>query len=113
MRIAKPLASALALLALLCACTAAVDEKNLVGKWRSSKLATPIFLYANGEWEIKTDDGGVLQYGVWKVKDRSITWSYKVGAQVGHDWDPIVSSAPREFRVKENDGSVTTFNRLD
>jgi hypothetical protein len=43
------------------------------------------------------------------VKDRKITWSYKVDGQVGHDWDPIVASTPREFKVKENDGSVTTF----
>ena len=98
---------------LLGACGSSVDEKNFVGKWRSSKLATPIYLHANGDWEIKTDDGGVLQYGVWKVKNRSITWSYKLGGNIGHDWDPIVSLAPREFLVKEHDGSVTRFTKLN
>jgi hypothetical protein len=115
-RVLKPFVSVSAVLyvlLLLSACKGAVDEKHFVGKWRSSKLETPIYLNAHGEWEIKTDAGGVLQYGVWKVKDRKITWSYKVGGQLGHDWDPIVASAPREFKVRENDGSVTTFTKLD
>ncbi len=37
-----------------------ITEKNFVGKWKSSKLETPIYLYATGEWEIKTEDGIVL-----------------------------------------------------
>jgi len=94
-------------------CKRQIDERNLVGKWQSSRLETPIYLHANGEWEIKTDDGAVLQYGVWKVKARHITWSYKIDSQFGHDGDPIVSSTPREFRVKENDGTTTTFRKLD
>jgi hypothetical protein len=115
-RALKPLVSVLAavcVLVLLSSCKGAIDEKHFVGKWRSTRLATPVYLHANGEWEIKTDEGGVLQYGVWKVKGSKITWSYKIDSQFGHDWDPILSSTPREFRVKEDDGTITTFTKLD
>jgi hypothetical protein len=94
-------------------CQKPVIEQNLVGKWQSSRLTTPIYLHANGEWEIKKDDGGVLQYGIWRLNGRNITWSYKAGSKIGHDGDPIVSSTPHEFRVRENDGSTTTFKRLE
>jgi hypothetical protein len=107
------LLAGLSLLFLVGACGGKIDEKNLVGKWRSSKLATPIYLHANGEWEIKTDEGAVLQYGVWQLKGKNIIWTYKVDARIGHDGDPIVSSKAREFRVKESDGSITTFDKLD
>ncbi|MFM9970169.1 MAG: hypothetical protein ACKVQK_17400 [Burkholderiales bacterium] len=98
---------------LLVACGEKFEEKDFIGKWRSSKLTTPIYLHANGSWEIKTDDGAVLQFGVWRIKDKSIVWTYKVDARVGHDGDPILSSTPREFSVRENDGAITTFVKLD
>ena len=90
-----------------------INERNFVGKWKSSKLTTPVYLYANGEWEIRTDDCGVLQYGVWQYGDRKLTWSFKIDSQIGHDVNAVLSASPREFRIKEGDGSATTFSRLD
>ncbi|MBI5889220.1 MAG: hypothetical protein HZB47_00900 [Nitrosomonadales bacterium] len=90
-----------------------ITEKNFVGKWKSSKLETPIYLYANGEWEIKTDKGAVLQYGIWQYKGDKIIWSFKVNHSVGHDANPVLAATPTEFRLGEADGSTTTFSRLD
>ena len=107
------LLTAVSLLFLVSSCGGKIEEKNLVGKWNSSKLATPIHIHANGDWEIKTDEGAVLQYGVWRLKGKNIIWTYKLESKIGHDGDPIVSSTPREFRVKENDGTTTIFKKLD
>ena len=99
----------------LCGCSdrEAITEKSFVGKWKSSKLTTPIYLYANGEWEIKTEDGAVLQYGVWQYWDEKIIWSYKIGANIGHDTNDVLSATSREFQVQESDRTATTFERLD
>jgi hypothetical protein len=91
----------------------AIDAKHLVGKWKSSKLATPLYLHANGEWEIKTADGAILQFGVWEYKDRKIIWSYKVDSHIGHDTNPVLSAKPAEFRLRESDNTTTIFTRLD
>lgn len=91
-----------------------ISQKDFVGKWKSSRMATaPLHLRDNGECEIVKDDGTVLQYGVWQYKDSAILWSYKVDYQVGHDMNVVLSAAPREFQLREKDGSVTTFARLD
>lgn len=90
-----------------------VTEKSFVGKWKSSKLETPIYLYENGEWEIKKDGGGVLQFGVWQYKDKQLVWSYKIGSQVGHESNAVLIATPREFQVQERDKTTTTFVRLD
>lgn len=90
-----------------------VADKNFVGKWQSSKLATPIYLYKNNEWEIKKDDGQLLQYGVWQYKDKQLIWSYRMGSDVGHDVDPILEVEENSFKVLEADKSITTFTRLD
>ncbi len=90
-----------------------VTEKHFIGKWKSSKLATPIYLYENGEWEIKSEAGAVLQYGVWEFKNNNLIWSYKVDGFVGHDPNFIVSATSREFQLREGDGKVTTFSKLD
>lgn len=90
-----------------------ITEKDFVGKWKSSKLETPIYLYATGEWEIKTEDGAVLQFGVWQYKDKKIIWSYKIDANVGHDVNAVLSATSREFQVQENDRTTTTFSKLD
>lgn len=89
-------------------------ETNFIGKWRSSKLATPVYLYANGEWEIKTEEGSILQYGIWQYKNNKIIWSFKQSdSSILHDVNPVLSATPREFQVQENDRSITTFNKLD
>ena len=90
-----------------------LTDKNFVGKWQSSKLATPIYLYENNEWEIKKNDGSLLQYGVWQYKDKQLVWSYKMGSDIGHDVDPILEVETNTFKVLEADKSITTFTRLD
>jgi hypothetical protein len=90
-----------------------ITEKVFVGKWKSTKLATPVYLYDNGEWEIKTEGGTILQFGVWHYEDNKIRWTYKVNSQIGHDINPVLSATSMEFKVKESDGTTTTFSRLD
>lgn len=104
---------AAALLLSGCADREDITEKHFVGKWKSSKLATPVYLYANGEWEIKTEEGAILQYGVWEYKGKRIVWSFKVDSQIGHDVNPVLSATLREFRLLEGDKTTTTFTRLD
>lgn len=96
-----------------CSRSDALNEKYFVGKWKSSRVTTPVYLYENGEWEIKADDGSVLQYGVWQYKDNKIMWSFQIDNQMGHDTNVILSSSPKEFQLRENDRSVTTFTRLE
>jgi hypothetical protein len=90
-----------------------ITEKLFVGKWKSSKLTTPIYLYENGEWEIKSDAGAVLQYGIWEFKNNNIVWNFKVDGYVGRDPNPVLSATPREFQLRESDGKTTTFSKLD
>lgn len=105
--------TALLLLALVaCGGETPVSPRSFVGKWKSSKLETPLFLYENGEWEIKQEDGSILQYGVWEYRDGRIIWSFKVGAQIGRDANAVVSVADKEFRLREG-AQLTVFQRLD
>jgi hypothetical protein len=106
---------ALLLVALICTGCGGdtATEKTFVGKWKSSKLENPVYLYDNGEWEIRTADGAILQYGVWQYKDNKIRWSFKADSHVEHDVNAVVSATPKEFQVKESDGTTTTFSRLD
>lgn len=83
------------------------------GKWQSSKLATPIHLYANGEWEIKTDIGVILQYGVWEFKNKKIIWSFKAGSYIKHDANTVLSVSPQEFTLLEENNSTTIFRKLN
>ena len=89
-----------------------VTEKIFVGKWQSSKLATPLYLYENGEWEIKKDDGAILQYGTWQYKDRQILWSFKVDSTVGHDVNPVLVASSKQFQLRESDQTITSFDKL-
>ena len=89
----------------------AISEEMFVGKWRSSKLTTPLYLFKNGDWEIKQDDGTVLQYGIWEYKNKKITWSYKIGSSIGRDVNPVLSVTPNEFKIIEGDKSTTSFTR--
>lgn len=90
-----------------------ITDKNFVGKWQSSKLATPILMYENNEWEIKKGDGSVLQYGVWQYEEKQLVWSYQMGSDIGHDVDPVLEVEKNTFKVLEADKSITTFTRLD
>jgi hypothetical protein len=89
-----------------------VTEAAFTGKWQSSKLETPTYLYPNGEWELKKDDGTILQYGVWRYEDKKIIWSFKAQDGFIHDPNPVLSFKPDEFKLKEKDGTTTIFTRL-
>jgi hypothetical protein len=91
----------------------AVSERAFVCKWKSSRLATPLFIYANGEWETKTEEGGILQYGVWQYEKDRIVWTIKMKDRITKDPDAVTSVKPSEFKVRESDGSITTFSRME
>jgi hypothetical protein len=91
----------------------AADRKVFIGKWQSSRLATPLYLYENSEWEIKQDDGAVLQYGIWEYKNKKIIWSHKIGNRLEHDINPVIMAEPKKFQVRESDQSITSFEKLD
>lgn len=106
----------LAMFALLGGCTGrdAPIAANFVGKWKSSRMiSTPVHLYGDNEWEIISDDGAVMQYGVWQYKDNRILWSFKTAEGVIHDKTRVLSVTPDEFRIRERDGSTTIFSRLE
>jgi hypothetical protein len=104
----------LAVTSLLAACGAKnqASAAAFVGKWKSSKLTTPLYLYPNGEWEIKTDEGGVLQFGLWEYQDGRLVWLFKSGARISRDVNPVIAVTDREFQLREG-SLVTVFNRLD
>ena len=88
-----------------------VSPASFVGTWKSSKLTTPLVLYENGEWEIRKDDGGVLQYGIWEYRDGRIIWTVKLDGKLMQDPNPVVSVSANEFQLREN-GQITTFKRI-
>lgn len=110
-RLVKIIASTLLILAL--AGCQRISAENFVGKWQSSRAVTPIHLAANGEWEIRQDDGTILQYGVWRYEDKKIVWSIKQGGRVIDDPTPVLAVERAEFRLQERDGATTVFRRLD
>jgi hypothetical protein len=96
-----------------CAKTETDPRQLFIGKWESSRLVTPIHLYENGEWEIKRDDGAVLQYGVWEYKDKRIIWTHKSGSQVSSDANPVIQMKPSSFHLRESDGEITAFKQIE
>ncbi|MGB4062710.1 MAG: hypothetical protein WBK19_02675 [Azonexus sp.] len=90
-----------------------IKASDFVGKWQSSRAVTPIHLAANGEWEIRRDDGTILQYGVWRYVDKKIIWSVKQGSRVIDDPTPVLTVERKEFKLQERDGATTVFQRLD
>jgi hypothetical protein len=105
-------AAALLCLALLAACSREPRPEQFAGKWKSSRLATPLHLHANGEWEIRADDDAVLQYGVWQLQGSTFVWSISQGGRLAHDPNAIVAVRADRFELRERDGSVTVFERL-
>jgi hypothetical protein len=105
---------ALALLcgAALAACSPQPRPEQFAGAWKSSRLTTPLHLHPNGEWEIRTAEGAVLQYGVWQLRDRTFVWSIRQDGGLLHDPNPIVAVKADRFELRERDGSVTVFQRL-
>ena len=106
-------AAALVLQAAACSGQPAPRHEQFVGKWKSSRLATPLHLHRSGEWEIRTDEDQVLQYGVWQLQDRRMVWSIKMDGRLNHDENAVLSVGQRRFELRERNGSVTVFERLD
>lgn len=107
------LAAALLVLALVaCGKREPYSPAQFVGKWKSSKLETPLVLYENGEWEIRKDDGAVLQYGLWEYHDGRLVWLIKMDGKLHRDVNPVLAADKKEFRLQEGP-SVTVFQRLD
>lgn len=73
----------------------------------------PLQMQANGEWEIKSADGTALQYGVWQVQGRRMVWTIRIDGRITHDENAIVSVSPRRFELREQDGSLTRFDRIE
>ena len=96
-----------------CSSRDTIVENNFVGKWKSSRSTTPLFLNENGSWEIKTYEGAVLQYGIWEYKDKKITWVYKVGTKIHRDVNEVLMVKQRQFKLRESDGSLSVFDKLD
>ncbi|MBS1144834.1 MAG: hypothetical protein H6R14_2240 [Proteobacteria bacterium] len=90
-----------------------ISDKDFVGKWQSSRAVTPIYMMANGEWEIRKDDGTILQYGVWRYSDKKLIWSIRLDGRIIDDANPVLSVERSTFQLKERDGATTVFRRLD
>ncbi len=92
----------------------AFNTKDFVGKWQSSRLSMPMYLDEHGGWEIRTEEGSTLQYGVWmyKSQDRAIEWVFKNPSGITRDVNPVLSVTPDEFVLRERNGSITTFSRI-
>ena len=89
------------------------ETAQFVGKWKSSRAETPIRLYNNGEWEIQAPDGSIQQYGVWQLVDKKILWSNLHNGRISHEAKTVLAVSPREFKLRERNGSTTTFVKID
>jgi hypothetical protein len=90
-----------------------LGDNYFVGKWHSSKAKTAIRMDERGEWELLASDGSVAEYGVWQYFDNKVMWSVMTDGNMHHDINAVMSAGPKEFTLRERDGSVTTFARLD
>lgn len=106
------IALALFVAVLLAACSRDPRPEQFAGRWKSARLATPLLLHPNGDWEIRADDGTVLQYGVWQLQGRTFVWSIRQEGRLVHDPNAIVDVRKDRFELRERDGSVTRFERL-
>ncbi len=68
-------------------------------------------LTASGRFAATTAE---LQYGLWQLQDRSILWGVRAsdGRRV-QEATPVVSVGERRFVLREQDGSLTSFERLN
>lgn len=98
----------------LSACGAKTQATHafFVGKWKSSKLSMPVVLLDNGEWEIRSENGDVLQYGLWEYRGDSIVWRFKRGSETLTEVNPVIYAKDREFRLEEG-GQTTVFLRIE
>lgn len=92
-------------------CTQPISGQEFVGEWTSSRTLTPIHVVANGEWEIRADDGAVLQYGLWRYEHPRLIWTLRQAQRLQDDVTVVLSVQPDEFRLREANGEVTVFHR--
>jgi hypothetical protein len=97
---------------LLTACQPSTQATDFVGKWVSSRTNIPVHIAANGEWELKTDEGSVLQYGLWRYESHKLIWTIRQGGRLMDDPNPVLSVAKDEFRLRELNGDETVFRRV-
>jgi hypothetical protein len=95
-----------------CSKEAPYKEKDFVGTWKSTRSTAPLYMYEDGVWESKKESGEIEQYGVWMYTAGKILWTVRVNEQILHDPNPVLSVEPDEFKLREQDGSVTTFTRI-
>ena len=114
LRALRALAAGFLLLTLLaCSREPTPTAKSFEGKWKSSKMVTPLYMHPNGEWEIKKDDQRVLQYGIWQYRDNAIAWTFKLNGEVFSEVNAVVATGATGFKLRETDGSISTFSKLD
>lgn len=90
----------------------ASDPATFVGKWESSRSKTPTYIFPNGEWEIRRDESKAIEFGVWRLERGSLIWTFKDHSGYRDDVNPIMSASRVRFKLREMDGSVTTFDRV-
>jgi hypothetical protein len=91
------------------------QASHIIGVWNSSRMnSRSVHLLANGEWEVR-DAGSPkpLQFGLWRIEGRWLVWTYKRGALVILDKTQFESFEHRGFTLREQDGSLTRFTRVD
>lgn len=113
-----PVAVAMSLLVMFvpgCARDPEPQPQQFVGTWKSSRLASrPLHLLANGDWEIRSEVAAQpLQYGVWQLQGRTLLWTFRLDGKTVHDQNRIESFDSGRFVLREQDGSLTSFARLN
>ena len=111
-------AAAISLLVTLapgCARDPEPQPQQFVGTWQSSRLASRLLhLLANGDWEIRSEGAAKpLQYGVWQLQGRTMLWTFRSNDETVHDKNRIESFDSGQFVLREQDGSLTSFARLN
>lgn len=89
-----------------------ITPESFVGKWNSTRLANPLLIQSDGEWAVKTAQGEVIQTGSWQYRDRQFLWAVRLGDQIEHEVNAVVEVKPGQFKLKEKDGSITTFTKI-
>jgi hypothetical protein len=71
-------------------------------------------MLTNGDWEIRSEDAAKpLQYGVWQLQGRTMLWTFRSNGETVHDKNRIESFDSGKFVLREQDGSLTSFSRLN
>lgn len=91
---------------------AASEPTTFVGKWESSRSKTPTYIFANGEWEIRRGESKAIEYGVWRLERGNLIWTYKNHSGYQDDINPVLSANRDQFKLREMNGTVTTFVRI-